>query len=53
MISAIPPGDCDPRYDEPEYECDKCSDLLEQDLLDEWFCPTCLKKEMETENGPK
>ena len=38
-----------PEYDpnsEPEPACDApdCHDLLEQDLLGDWFCPTCAAK---------
>lgn len=34
---------------EPEPACDAhdCNDLLEQDLLGDWFCPSCLKREQE------
>ena len=50
MISTGRPGDSDPRYEEPEYFCETCDDLLEQDLFQEWFCPTCVKAEAEKEN---
>lgn len=35
---------------EPEPECDApdCHDLLEQDLLGDWYCPTCVKKQEES-----
>jgi len=43
-------GDCDPRWDEPEYECNDCEkDILIQDMFGEWFCPTCLRREQEEE----
>ena len=48
MISPISPGDYDPAC-EPEPECRVCSDILELDSLDEWFCPTCEKKETEND----
>ena len=41
------PGDSDPRDEEPEYECKECGDLLEMDLLQEWFCPSCEKAEQD------
>ena len=34
------PGDEDPLHANPEPEC-RCGDLLLQNLLQEWFCPTC------------
>jgi hypothetical protein len=40
------PGDCDPRDDEPENWC-VCGDLLDKDLLGDWFCPSCTKEEAE------
>lgn len=45
MISIGRPGDEDPLFAEPEYECEKCSDLLMQDTFQEWFCPTCVRAE--------
>jgi len=52
MICAIPPGDYDPNC-EPEPACSQpeCNDLLEQDLLGDWFCPSCLKREQEKETN--
>ena len=38
------PGDEDPLHANPEPEC-PCGDLLLQNLLQEWFCPTCDTKE--------
>jgi Zn finger protein HypA/HybF involved in hydrogenase expression len=43
------PGDSDPRDEEPIYECPECSDLLMQDMFREWFCPTCVREEADTE----
>ena len=50
MICAIPPGDYDPNF-EPEPACShpECNDLLEQDLLGDWYCPSCVKREQEKE----
>ena len=44
-------GDCDSAW-EPEPACrePECSDLLEQDLLGDWYCPTCTRKEQEANN---
>lgn len=38
---------------EPEPACMEpdCNDLLEQDLLGDWFCPSCLKREQEKEEA--
>ena len=47
MISMGFPGDEDPLFAEPEFECEKCSDLLMQDMFSEWFCPTCVRAEGE------
>lgn len=42
------PGDCDPRDDEPEYECD-CGDLLMKDMFGDWFCPSCTQEKAKNE----
>lgn len=42
------PGDCDPRDNEPEFECD-CGDILMQDMFGDWFCPTCTDKDKQEE----
>jgi Zn finger protein HypA/HybF involved in hydrogenase expression len=49
MISMGFPGDEDPLFAEPEYECPECRDILMQDLLQMWFCPTCDREEGEKE----
>ena len=41
------PGDSDPRDEKPEPECQECSDLLVLDFFNDWFCPTCVKREQE------
>ena len=46
-------GDSDPRDEEPEYECEKCRDILVQDMFNEWFCPTCVREELDTELNTK
>ena len=42
-------GDSDPRDEEFQPECQKCSDLLVQDFWQEWFCPTCAKEQEEVQ----
>jgi len=42
------PGDEDPADVEPPH-CRVCDDILEQDLWEDWFCPTCIKEEAEKE----
>jgi hypothetical protein len=39
------PGDSDPRDEELQPECPKCSDLLVVDNYDEWVCLTCILAE--------
>lgn len=43
------PGDCDPRDDEPEYEC-ACGDILQEDGFGEWVCPSCIKEQEEVQS---
>jgi hypothetical protein len=43
------PGDEDPLFAEPEYECSVCRDILLQDMFAEWFCPTCVREDGEKE----
>ena len=33
---------------EPESTCHLCDDILVTDMFGEWFCPTCVRKEQES-----
>lgn len=47
------PGDEDPLFAEPEFECPECNDILLQDMFQEWFCPTCVREDAEQEEETK